>query len=110
MSISRVISLSVSLAISFGFAVLATVSASEGVQAATKKCLVISSYHKGYAHADKIEAGVRTTLKGHCEVRQFDMDTKRHSSAPAKKKSALAAKAVIDSWKPNVRQSRRRHA
>ena len=30
------------------------------------------------------------------------MDTKRHSSAPAKKKSALAAKAVIDSWKPDV--------
>lgn len=102
MSIRRVISLSVSLAVSLGFAVIATVSTSEGVRAATKKCLFISSYHKGYAHADQIEAGVRSTLKGHCELRQFDMDTKRRSSAPAKKKSALAAKAVIDSCKPDV--------
>jgi ABC-type uncharacterized transport system substrate-binding protein len=102
MSIRRVITLSVSLAVSFGFAVIATVSTSEGVQAATKKCLFISSYHKGYAHADQIEAGLRATLKGHCDVRQFDMDTKRRSSGPDKKKSALAAKAVIDSWKPDV--------
>lgn len=72
------------------------------VQAADKKCLFVSSYHKGYAHADQIEAGVRSTVKGHCELRQFDMDTKRRSSPADVKKSALAAKAVIESWKPDV--------
>jgi ABC-type uncharacterized transport system substrate-binding protein len=71
-------------------------------QAAAKKCLFVSSYHKGYAHADQIEAGLRATLKGHCEIRQFDMDTKRRRSAADVKKSALAAKAVIESWKPDV--------
>tara|TARA_R110002110_G_scaffold9526_14_gene46802 strand:+ start:8157 stop:9110 length:954 start_codon:yes stop_codon:yes gene_type:complete len=72
------------------------------VQAADKKCLFVSSYHKGYAHADQIEAGVRETVKGHCELRQFDMDSKRRNAKEDIKKSALAAKAIIESWKPDV--------
>ena len=72
------------------------------IQAAQKKCLFVSSYHKGYAHADQIEAGVRDTLKGHCELRQFDMDSKRRSSKEQMKKSALAAREIIESWKPDV--------
>ena len=72
------------------------------VQAAAKKCLFISSYHKGYAHADQIEAGVRATLKDQCELRQYDMDTKRRKSKADIKNSALAAKAIIESWKPDV--------
>lgn len=80
----------------------ATVQAAAKTDAAAKKCLFISSYHKGYAHADQIEAGIRSTLKGHCELRQFDMDTKRRSSNADVKKSAMAAKAVIESWKPDV--------
>jgi ABC-type uncharacterized transport system substrate-binding protein len=81
---------------------LATGAGSYTAQAAAKKCLFISSYHKGYAHADQIEAGLRSTLDGHCEIRQFDMDTKRRSSTEDKKNSAVAAKAVIESWKPDV--------
>ena len=72
------------------------------LQAASKKCFFVSSYHKGYAHADQIEAGVRDTLKGHCELRQFDMDSKRRSSEVQIKQSALAAKEIIESWKPDV--------
>jgi ABC-type uncharacterized transport system substrate-binding protein len=98
MSIRRVISVTAALVI----AVLTTASMPDAVEAAAKKCLFISSYHQGYAHADQIEAGVRSTLKGHCDLRQFDMDTKRRSSAEDKKKSALAARAVIDSWKPDI--------
>lgn len=94
----RVISVAASLVI----AVFAAASMPGAVEAAAKKCLFISSYHKGYAHADQIEAGVRSTLKGHCELHQFDMDTKRRSSTQDKKKSALAARAVIDSWKPDI--------
>lgn len=98
MSIRRVISVAASLVI----AVISLASMPATVEAAAKKCLFVSSYHKGYAHADQIEAGVRSTLKGHCEIRQFDMDTKRQSSTADKKKSALAARAVIDSWKPDI--------
>ena len=70
--------------------------------AASKKCLFVSSYHKGYEHADHIEAGLRATLAGHCEIRQFDMDSKRHSAEAEKRASALEAKAIIESWKPDV--------
>lgn len=98
MSVHRVIPVAASLFI----AVLTMASIPATVQAAAKKCLFISSYHKGYAHADQIEAGVRSTLNGHCELRQFDMDTKRRSSTEDKEKSALAARAVIDSWKPDI--------
>lgn len=83
-------------------AVLTYASAPPPVMAAAKKCLFVSSYHKGYAHADQIETGLRSTLKGHCELRQFDMDTKRRSSTADMKKSALAAREIIDSWKPDI--------
>ena len=95
MKILRVLSLLVA-------ACLATAAGSPGAQAAAKKCLFISSYHQGYAHADQIEAGLRSTLGGHCEIRQFDMDTKRRSSTKDKENSAVAAKAVIESWKPDI--------
>ena len=77
------------------FVLTATLPAT--IQASQKKCLFISSYHKGYAHADQIEAGVRDTLKGHCELRQFDMDSKRRSAKDQIKQSALAAKEIIES-------------
>lgn len=71
-------------------------------EAAAKKCLFISSYHKGYEHADQIEAGLRSSLAGQCEIRQFDMDTKRRSSLEDKRKSGLAAKMLIEDWKPDI--------
>ena len=73
-----------------------------GAEAAAKKCLFISSYHKGYEHADQIEAGVRETLDGHCEIQQFDMDTKRRSSEEEMTKSAREAVSLIESWKPDI--------
>lgn len=66
------------------------------------KCLFVSSYHQGYAWSDGVERGLRSTLHGHCELRQFDMDTKRHKTEEFKKKAALAAKALIESWRPDV--------
>jgi ABC-type uncharacterized transport system substrate-binding protein len=66
------------------------------------KCLFVSSYHQGYAWSDGVERGLRETLEGKCELRQFDMDTKRKKSPEDKKAAALAAKAVIESWQPDV--------
>lgn len=70
--------------------------------AAEKKCLFVSSYHQGYAWSDGVERGLRSVLDGKCEYRQFDMDTKRRKSAAEKQQSALEAKAIIESWKPDV--------
>lgn len=66
------------------------------------KCLFISSYHRGYAWSDGVERGVRSVLEGRCEVRQFDMDAKRHKEAQILAQKALEAKALIESWQPDV--------
>ena len=66
------------------------------------KCLFISSYHTGYEWSDGVELGLRSTLQGECEIKQFDMDTKRNKDETSIKQAALAAKALIDEWQPDV--------
>lgn len=73
---------------------------SESILAA--KCLYISSYHKGYEWSDGIEKGVRSTLGEKCELKQFNMDTKRNKDEAFKKDVALKAKQLIESWQPDV--------
>jgi len=71
-------------------------------QAFAAKCLFISSYHRGYAWSDGVERGVRSVLEGQCDVRQFDLDAKRHKEAQTLEQKALEAKALIDSWQPDI--------
>ena len=66
------------------------------------KCLFVSSYHQGYAWSDGVERGLRKTLEGGCQLRQFDMDTKRKKSVEDKKAAANEAKALIESWQPDI--------
>jgi len=66
------------------------------------KCLYVSSYHKGYAWSDGVERGLRNTLKDKCELKQFDMDTKRHKDEASKQAAAEKAKQIIESWQPDV--------
>ena len=66
------------------------------------KCLFISSYHQGYAWSDGVERGLRRTLEDKCRLRQFDMDTKRKKTKDDKIAAAAAAKALIESWQPDV--------
>ena len=83
-------------------AVLICLSFSASVSAGLPKCLFVSSYHQGYAWSDGVERGLRQTLAGKCDLHQFDMDTKRKKSEQEKKQAALTAKALIDSWQPDV--------
>ena len=73
-----------------------------GGSAQAARCLFVSSYHQGYAWSDGVERGLRATLEGHCELRQFDMDTKRHKEEAHKRRAAEQAKAIIESWQPDV--------
>lgn len=66
------------------------------------KCLFVSSYHQGYAWSDGVERGLRDALADRCQIRQFDMDTKRRKSLEEKTAAGLAAKAVIEDWQPDV--------
>ena len=70
--------------------------------ALANKCLFISSYHSGYAWSDGVERGLRNTLQGECEVKQFDMDTKRHKDDESIKRAAVEARSLIDKWQPDV--------
>lgn len=62
------------------------------------KCLFISSYHQGYNWSDGVERGVRATIGNQCELRQFDMDTKRNKDPHAIEQKALEAKRLIETW------------
>ena len=66
------------------------------------KCLFVSSYHQGYAWSDGVERGLRPVLQGHCELKQFDMDAKRHKEPEEIAQKALEAKVLIEAWRPDV--------
>ncbi len=66
------------------------------------KCLYVSSYHKGYAWSDGVEKGLRSVLSGQCKIRQYDMDTKRNKSEASKQQAALAARSLIEQWRPDI--------
>ena len=69
---------------------------------AEKKCLAVGSYHEGYEWQNVIDDGIDAVLKDKCEVMHFYMDTKREPSPEAAQKKALEAKALIESWLPDV--------
>ncbi len=73
---------------------------SESVMAA--KCLFVSSYHQGYAWSDGVEQGLREVLLGRCDLRQFDMDSKRRKSEQDTQQAADAARTLIETWQPDV--------
>ena len=67
-----------------------------------KKCFYVSSYHQGYAWSDSIEKELKNTLKDFCELKQFNMDTKRNTAEEFVKTSALKAKSIIEEWQPDI--------
>ncbi|MCG8014662.1 MAG: ABC transporter substrate-binding protein [Candidatus Thiodiazotropha sp. 'RUGA'] len=68
----------------------------------SSKCLYISSYHQGYAWSDGVERGLRKSIGDQCELKQIDMDTKRHKDEAYKQQAAKDARDLILSWKPDV--------
>jgi ABC-type uncharacterized transport system substrate-binding protein len=66
------------------------------------KCLFVSSYHPGYSWSDGVERGIRSVLDGKCEIRQFNMDTKRNKQPEYMKQTGLEVKRLIESWKPDI--------
>lgn len=70
---------------------------------ARQKVLYIDSYHSGYAWSDGITRGIQDTLQGkNVELRIFRMDTKRNTEDAFKKQAALKAKALIESYRPDI--------
>lgn len=93
---------SIDLAIRIAICTLLSAAVAPVHAAELPKCLFVSSYHQGYAWSDGVERGLRQTLDGKCQIRQFDMDTKRKKSEEEQQAAALEAKSIIESWKPDV--------
>jgi len=66
------------------------------------RCFWVSSYAPGYEWNDGIEAGIRETLAGKCELKLFYMDTKRHPSAEFGRQQARKAHQQIKAYQPDV--------
>jgi ABC-type uncharacterized transport system substrate-binding protein len=66
------------------------------------RCLFVSSYHQGYEWNDGIEQGIKSVLKGKCDLVQFDMDTKRNTGVDFAQRQGLEAKRLIETLKPDV--------
>lgn len=87
----------------FAAAALSVLALTMGsIEAQAARCLFVSSYHQGYAWSDGVERGLRSVLEGRCELLQFDMDTKRGKDEASKRNAADRARALIESWKPDV--------
>jgi ABC-type uncharacterized transport system substrate-binding protein len=67
------------------------------------KVLHIMSYHSPWEWTDSMLDGFKDALKGvNVEYKVFQMDTKRNSGEPWKQKVGKEARALIDSWKPDL--------
>ena len=67
-----------------------------------KTCIYINSYHEGYAWSDKISLEIKTILKYSCDIKQFNLDSKRNKDEKFIKEKALEAKKLIDSTNPDI--------
>ena len=67
------------------------------------RVVYVDSYHKGYGWSDGIYEGIESVFKdANVKLKIFHMDTKRNADEGFKKKAALNAKAIIESFKPDV--------
>lgn len=71
---------------------------------AGRKVLYVDSYHPDYIWSADILRGVKTVLdqRRDIDLRVYYMDTKRNKSVEQAIEAALAAKRIIEDWRPDV--------
>ena len=90
------------LIVRFGLLMLCLATFSSADAQAAKRCLIVASYHDEFPGQKLKVQGALKVLKGKCEIKQFNMDTKRNPAPEFCKKKALEAKALIEFWRPDV--------
>ena len=69
----------------------------------TKRVLFIDSYHPTYSWSAGIIDGARSVfLSENIEMRIFSMNSKNNSDPDSIEQAAMEARAIIDSWKPDL--------
>ena len=67
-----------------------------------QKCLLLYSYHVGYAWNDAVDYGATQTLGESCTIRRFFLDSKRNPDPSYVRTKALEVKRLIDRSSPDV--------
>lgn len=80
----------------------ATAHAEEPVEKKLPVCVYIASYAPGYSWQNGVERGLNQTLKGHCIIKTFFMNSKRVFDETALQKIGLQAVDFIEANSPNV--------
>ncbi len=90
--------------LAFLYAVLPPTALAASAQGAKEfRILHIMSYHSPWRWTDRQLEGFQEEMKGvPASYQVFQMDTKRNSSKEQKERKGLEARALIDSWKPDL--------
>lgn len=67
-----------------------------------KRCLIVASYHDEFPGQQLKVQPALDELNGHCEIKKFDMDSKRNPDPQFIEAKALEAKKMIEKWQPDV--------
>lgn len=82
---------------------LPAVSPAADIKGKKLRILHVMSYHSLWRWTDGQFDGFKEALTGlDVEYKVFQMDTKRNSSEEAKNKAGAAARALVESWKPDL--------
>ncbi len=86
------------------FALLSVALTPLSASATQTKILYVDSYHQDYPWSAGIARGIESVLQNHenIQLKIIHMDTKRQNSEEFKIAAARQAKALIDSWQPQV--------
>ncbi len=93
----------ISIALTCSYSLLSSADDATLKPASTKRILFIDSYHPAYSwSAGVIEGAISVFETENIIMRVFSMDSKRHTDVKYIQQAALKAKAIIDSWKPDL--------
>jgi len=74
----------------------------DSYKAKESRCLLVYSYHKGYAWNDGIDRAASAGLEGQCKIRRFYMDSKRNADPDFLRFQAKQINQIVEQWQPDV--------
>ncbi len=78
------------------------IAAPESTAVSPQRCLLVFSYHRGYAWNDAIEEAAVAGLQGRCQIERFFMDSKRHPEVEWIQRKVSEVLLRIEQWRPDI--------
>jgi len=93
----------ITIALIVSYPILSAADDAAQKSTSTKRVLFIDSYHPTYSWSAGIIDGARSVFAAeNIEMRVFSMNSKKNTDPGYIKQAALEARAIIDSWKPDL--------